>query len=142
MQIAALPGTVVQDRSVYEDAAVFATSLRAQGILSAEEDATYRQLYAAVVQGLRPPDLIVYLRASVPTLLQRIARRARPAEQVISAAYLASLEQHYAAWLAGWTACPVLTIDTDEMDSVTNPLDRQALIAQIVARWAALGGAA
>jgi deoxyadenosine/deoxycytidine kinase len=137
-QISTLSGTVVQDRSIYEDAAVFAASLHAQGILSAQDYVTYQELYAAISRDLRPPDLIVYLRASVPTLLQRIARRARPAEQAITAAYLASLEQHYADWIVGWMASPVLVIDTDALDSVQNLIDRRALIDQIVARWATL----
>lgn len=139
-QIATLAGTVVQDRSIYEDSAVFAASLYAQEIFSARDYATYQQLYAVVTRELRPPDLIVYLRAEAPTLLQRIARRARPSERAITAAYLASLEQHYAAWIAGWTACPVLSIDTDDLDSVQRPADRRALIDLVAARWATLSG--
>lgn len=135
-QLAALAGTVIQDRSIYEDAAVFAASLHAQGILSSQDYATYQELYAAISQALRPPDLIVYLRATIPTLLQRIARRARPAEAAISAAYLASLERHYAAWIASWSTCPVLIIDTDDIDPLERAQDRRALIERVVARWA------
>lgn len=130
-RIAALPGAVVQDRSIYEDAAVFAASLCEQGILSGRDYATYRQLYGAIAQELRPPSLVVYLRARVETLLGRIAGRARPAEGGIQAAYLASLERHYDAWIAGWSACPVLTIDTDGLDVVRDGSARRALIEQV-----------
>lgn len=132
--LAGLPGTVVQDRSIYEDAAVFAASLAAQGILAERDHATYQQLYAAIVRELRPPDLVVYLRASVPTLLERIARRARPAERSIQPEYLASLERHYEAWIAGWAASPVLTLDTDQLDLAERPEDGQRLIDAIVAQ--------
>jgi deoxyadenosine/deoxycytidine kinase len=131
-QIAALPGTVVQDRSIYEDAMVFATSLHEQGLLSARDYGTYRQLYGAIVRELRPPDRIVYLRASVPALQARIARRARPAEQGIRADYLESLERRYRAWIEGWAACPVLTIETDDLD-LSQDAGAQALVISRVA---------
>jgi deoxyadenosine/deoxycytidine kinase len=130
-QIAALPGCVVQDRSIYEDAAVFAASLHEQGILSGRDYATYRQLYAAIAQELRPPSLVVYLRARVDTLLARIAGRARPAEEGIRAEYLASLERHYETWIAGWAACPVLTVETDDLDVVRDEAARRALIGHV-----------
>jgi deoxyadenosine/deoxycytidine kinase len=126
-QIAALPGTVVQDRSIYEDAVVFATSLYEQGLLAARDYGTYRQLYGAIVRELRPPDRIVYLRASVPALLSRIAGRDRPAERSIRADYLESLERHYHGWIEGWGACPVLTIDTDDLD-LSQDAQAQALV--------------
>lgn len=133
-EVAGLPGIVVQDRSIYEDAAVFAASLHAQGILAERDYATYQQLYDAIARELRPPNLVVYLRASVPTLLQRIVRRARPAEQGIRAEYLASLERHYEEWVAGWTASPVVTLDTDQLDVVERPEDCKHLIEAIATR--------
>jgi deoxyadenosine/deoxycytidine kinase len=132
-QIAALPGPVVQDRSIYEDAAVFAASLHEQGILADRDFATYQQLYASIVRELPPPDLVVHLRARVDTLLDRIAGRARPAERGIQADYLASLERHYATWIAGWSACPVLAIETDGRDVVRDAAARQALIDLVAA---------
>lgn len=131
-EVADLPGIVVQDRSIYEDAAVFAASLHAQGILAERDYATYRQLYDAIARELRPPDLVVYLRASVPILLKRIARRARPAEQGIRAEYLASLARHYEEWVTSWTVSPVLTLDTDQLDVVERPEDCTHLITAIV----------
>ncbi len=130
-QIAKLPGVVVQDRSIYEDAVVFAASLYEQGLLSARDYATYRQLYEAIVRELRPPDRIVYLRASVPALLARIAKRARPAEQGIQASYLESLERHYQAWIGAWRSCPVLTIDTDDLD-LSQDAAAQALVIEML----------
>lgn len=132
--LAALPGTVVQDRSIYEDANVFAASLHAQGILSESDYATYQQLCEAIFRELRPPDLVVYLRASLPTLMSRIARRARPAEQGIRSAYLASLERYYEAWIGSWSACPVLAIDTDELNLPAREDDRSYMIELIRAQ--------
>jgi deoxyadenosine/deoxycytidine kinase len=129
----ALPGPVVQDRSIYEDACVFAASLHRQGILSARDHGIYRQLYAAIVRELRPPDLVVYLQAEVPTLLRRIAGRARPAERAIEAAYLDSLERHYAAWIESWDLCPVLPIVTDHLDLVEDAAARNAVVGRIAA---------
>ncbi|NJN15406.1 MAG: deoxynucleoside kinase [Oscillochloris sp.] len=132
-QVRAIPGTVVQDRSIYEDAAVFAAGLHAQHILSDRDYAIYRQLYTAIVHELPPPELVVYLRASIPVLLQRIAARARPAEQHIRPEYLHSLEQRYEAWVGAWSLCPLLTIDTDNLDLINDEVARQALIRRIAA---------
>lgn len=133
-RLATMAGTVVQDRSLYEDAAVFVASLYGQGILSDRDYATYRNLYGAVARELRPPDLIVHLRASVPTLLRRIAGRARPAERAIQAEYLASLERYYTAWVADWGACPVFPIETDGLDVARDPADQAMVIGRIAAR--------
>jgi deoxyadenosine/deoxycytidine kinase len=133
-EVADLPGIVVQDRSIYEDAAVFAASLHAQGILAERDYATYQQLYAAIARELRPPDMVVYLGASVATLLARIARRGRPAEQSVQPVYLASLERHYEEWVAGWTASPVLTLDTDQLDVVERPEDCRRIVDTILSR--------
>jgi len=120
-RIAAHPGPVLQDRSVYEDAEIFAHNLYRQGYLAERDYRTYRALYEAVLTFLPPPDLVVYLRASVPTLLRRIARRGRHYERGISAAYLAQLNALYDAWIAKFTACPVLTVPADDLDYVAQP---------------------
>ena len=112
------PGTVVQDRSVYEDAEVFAENLFRQGQMTERDYRTYRELYEAMGLFLPPPDLVVYLKASVPTLLARIARRGRDFERDISPAYLQQLNELYDSWIEDFTLCPVLTIPADDLDFV------------------------
>ena len=129
-QILSRPGTVVQDRTVYEDAEVFARNLYAQGDISERDYASYRALYEAVIDVIPPPDLLIYLQASVPTLMARIRKRGRDYEQGISAEYLGKLNQLYEAWIERFTLCPVLTIPADNLDFVRN----DAHLAQISAR--------
>lgn len=117
------PGSVVQDRTVYEDAEIFARNLYEQGQMSDRDYDAYRRLYRSISAFLPPPSLIVYLRASVTTLTQHIEKRGRPFEQSISPAYLAQLNRLYEAWIEDWTCCPVLIIETDGIDFQSNPAD-------------------
>jgi deoxyadenosine/deoxycytidine kinase len=111
--------SVIQDRSVYEDANIFAYNLYRQGQMAARDWQTYAELARTLIDLLHPPDLIVYLRASVPTLLQRIAQRGRSYEQDIAPDYLAQLNELYDAWAADFRLCPVLEIATDELNYIT-----------------------
>src|SRR5690606_26107935 len=106
-------GSVVQDRTVYEDAEIFARNLYEQGQMSDRDYDAYRRLYRAVSSFLPPPDLIVYLRGSVSKLMSHIARRGHDYERSIAPEYLEQLNRLYEAWIEDWTACPVLTIDMD-----------------------------
>ena len=115
------PNSVLQDRSVYEDAEIFARNLFLQKQISPRDYATYRELYETLVAFLPPPDLVIYLQASVPTLQRRIAQRGRDFEKSISAEYLANLNQLYDEWINGFSLCPVLTIPSDQLDFVANP---------------------
>ncbi len=112
------PGPVLQDRSVYEDAEVFARNLYRQGYLTERDWQTYCDLYRTLATLLKPPNLIVYLKASVSTLLCRIARRGRDYERTISSEYLAALNELYDDWITAFTICPVLTVVTDNLDYV------------------------
>ena len=112
--------TVVQDRSVYEDAEIFAKNLYRQGFISERDWQTYRELYEVLIQLLPPPDLVVYLNASVPVLLQRIAQRGRDYEKNIAPEYLARLNVLYDEWLADFALCPVLIVPADRLDFVAN----------------------
>jgi deoxyadenosine/deoxycytidine kinase len=125
------PASVVQDRSVYEDAEIFAKNLYLQGHISERDFATYRGLFDLLITMLDPPDLVVYLRASVETLQHRINQRGRDIESTITAEYLEQLNLLYEEWIAGFHLCPVLSVPADAMDFVTYPghLD---LIAQKV----------
>ncbi len=116
-----LPGVVVQDRSLYEDAEIFAETLYRQGHMTDRDYRTYRALYETVRDLIPPPDVVVYLRASVPTLLQRIARRGRAYERQIAPAYLDQLNRRYEAWIRAFRRAPVLIIPADQVDFVEEP---------------------
>lgn len=120
-QILEHPASVIQDRSVYEDAEVFARNLYEQGAIDQRDYSVYRELYQAVSAVLPPPDLIVYLRAEVETLQKRIRQRGRDFERGISREYLEQLNRLYDEWVVGFTLCPVLTIQTDSLNFVDNP---------------------
>jgi deoxyadenosine/deoxycytidine kinase len=112
--------SVVQDRTVYEDAEIFACNLYRQGSMEERDYRSYCELYEVVTTVLPPPDLIIYLRASVATLKRRIQKRGRSYEQNISIAYLDQLNELYEEWISSFSLCPVLTVPSDALDFVTN----------------------
>ena len=114
------PSSVVQDRSVYEDAEIFAYNLFLQGHINQRDYQTYRALYETTSRLLPPPDLVVYLRASVPTLMKRIERRGRDYERTITPEYLQGLNNLYEQWIDNFTLCPVLSVPADELDYVSH----------------------
>jgi deoxyadenosine/deoxycytidine kinase len=124
-------GSVIQDRSIYEDAEVFAQNLFAQGRMSERDYTTYRSLYRTLAEYLPPPDLMIYLRASVPTLLNRIALRNRDYEQQIAPEYLTRLNELYENWINNFTLCPVLTVPSDDLDYVAHPRHLELIINKI-----------
>jgi deoxyadenosine/deoxycytidine kinase len=111
-------GSLIQDRSVYEDAEIFARNLYRQGDMSERDWSCYYELYQTLVTLLPPPHLVIYLRASAPTLRRRIAQRGRDYEMAIADSYLEQLNALYDEWAAGFTLSPVLTVDTDNLDYV------------------------
>ncbi len=119
-ELASHPTSVIQDRSVYEDAEIFAKNLANQGYIQTRDYQTYRELYKTVIGFLPPPDLVIYLRASVPTLLKRIESRGRAYESDISPDYLKGLNALYEAWIQEFTLCPVLTVPADDLDFVAH----------------------
>jgi deoxyadenosine/deoxycytidine kinase len=125
------PGSVVQDRTVYEDAEIFARNLYEQGQMSDRDYDAYRRLYRAVSSFLPPPDLIVYLRASVDTLLEHIARRGNDYERSITPAYLAQLNRLYEDWIGDWTASPIVCIEMDGLDFMQNRVDFDGILHAI-----------
>lgn len=131
-QIVERPGTVIQDRSVYEDAEVFATNLHRQGLMDERDYGSYRELYEAVIAVLPPPDLVIYLRASVPTLKARIGTRGRDFEQTITDEYLEQLNALYEEWIAGFDLCPVLTVPADDLDFVGQPSHLEIIAAKVL----------
>lgn len=113
-----LPQSVILDRSIYEDAFIFARALHHLGNLNERDFLAYRRLFDMVVNNLPPPDLLIYLKAPVPLLIERIRRRARSIETGISPEYLQLLDLFYEEWLTTFDVCPVLTIRTDDLDFV------------------------
>ena len=113
-----LQKSAIQDRSVYEDAEIFARNLYDQGQMSERDWNSYFDLYRTLTTLLHPPDLVIYLRASVPTLRRRIQQRGRDYEQEIDEAYLERLNKLYDRWSAAFRLSPVLTVDTDNLDYV------------------------
>lgn len=114
------PTSAIQDRSVYEDAEVFATNLFRQGLIGDRDFQAYRELYQVLVEFLPPPDLVIYLRAPVPTLLKRVHSRGRDYEKLISAEYLEQLNQLYEEWVGRFALCPILTVPADNLNYVSN----------------------
>jgi deoxyadenosine/deoxycytidine kinase len=125
------PTSAIQDRSVYEDAEVFAHNLFLQGHISERDYQTYRELYQVLTEFLPPPDLVVYLRASTQTLRQRIALRGRDYEQQITPAYLDQLNALYQEWIHGFTLCPVLTVPADQLDYVAHGSHLDLIVSKI-----------
>jgi deoxyadenosine/deoxycytidine kinase len=115
---------VIQDRTVFEDAAIFATNLRQQGHIDDRDWRTYQNLYAGIAPALRVPTLTVYIKCSLETLQKRIARRGREYEQRIPETYLAGLNDLYTEFIRDYTLSPVITIPGDELDFIE---DRYAL---------------
>jgi len=136
---------VVQDRTIYEDAEVFAAHLHAAGHISDRDWGTYRDLYESLRAELRPPDLMVYLRCPMPTLQRRIRERGRSFEKGLPAEYLRALEALYESWFAKYTLSPTLVIETDRLDYVTRLFDRHEVLRAVDAHLgvsAALPGTA
>jgi len=130
------PHSVIQDRSVYEDAEVFARNLYEQGSMDDRDYGSYRELYEILCALLPPPDLVIYLRADVPTLRERIRQRGREYEQSIDPAYLVRLNRLYDAWMQGFSLCPVLTIETDNLDFVRQPQHLSLVLTAVADRLA------
>jgi deoxyadenosine/deoxycytidine kinase len=126
------PGSVIQDRSVYEDALVFAQNLYLRGLISKRDYTTYQELYQVLTEFLPPPDLVVYLKASPQTLFQRIGSRGREYEKTISLDYLAQLNQLYEEWIASFCLCPILTVPADDLDYVAHPAHLDLIVSKIL----------
>ncbi len=124
-------GVVVQDRTIYEDAEIFAQNLHRIGVLTNRDWQTYRELYASIRSRLRPPDLLIYLKCSVRTIRKRITLRARPEEQALPRDYVPKLNSLYNRWLAGYSLSPVVVIESDRLDYVSNLVDRIDLLDTI-----------
>ena len=123
---------VIQDRTIYEDAHIFAANLYSMGLMETRDFENYKSLFELMTKFLQPHDLLIYLRASVPTLIRHIAKRNREFEQSISISYLTNLNERYEEWINNYTDGKLLIIDTDNLE-LENPEDLSTVVDRIEA---------
>lgn len=129
------PKDVIQDRTIYEDANIFAPNLHSMGLMSSRDFENYRSLFEAVSSMVAPPDLLIYLRASVPTLVKQIQRRGREYEDSIRLDYLRKLNERYEAWIDTYTIGKLLIVDVDNLNFADKQEDLGFIINQIEAEF-------
>ena len=122
---------VIQDRSIYEDAHIFAPNLHAMGLLSQRDYQNYKSLFELMEGMVTGPDLMIYLRSSIPNLVDNIHKRGREFENSISIDYLNRLNERYEAWIHNYAKGKLLILDVDELNFVENPSDIGAIIENI-----------
>ncbi len=124
---------VVQDRTIYEDAFIFAENLHDMGLMTTRDYDNYRSIFDNMTAYIKPPDLLVYLKASVPTLVNNIQRRGREYETGIRLDYLSKLNEKYQKWISGYKLGKLLVIDKDMVDFANNVED-MATVVQLIER--------
>ena len=127
------PGVVALDRTIFEDAEIFATALHQMRKISKRDWHTYQALYASILDAIRPPDLMIYLRCSMRTLRQRIRLRGRAMERDVPLSYLKRLERLYEAWIDDYSMSDVLVLETDDLDYVHDLVHRLDVMQRIEA---------
>ncbi|OBX23889.1 MULTISPECIES: deoxynucleoside kinase [Bizionia] len=125
---------IIQDRTIYEDAHIFAPNLHAMGLMTNRDFENYRSLFDLMESFVQGPDLLIYLRSSIPNLVSQIHKRGRDYENTISIDYLSRLNERYEAWIQGYDKGNLLIIDVDNMDFVANPEDLGTIINKIEAQ--------
>lgn len=126
--------TVIQDRTIYEDAEIFAPNLHDMGLMSTRDFENYRSLFNLMVGLIQPPDLLIYLRASVPTLVNQIQKRGRDYEESIRLDYLKMLNERYELWISKYTDSKMLVVNVDDLDFHTSNEDLSKIIDRIDAQ--------
>lgn len=132
--------TVIQDRTIYEDAHIFAPNLHAMNLMSSRDFENYSSLFELMSSFLRPPDLLIYLKASVPTLVHQIQKRGRDYENTIRLDYLKSLNERYEAWIASYNIGKMLIVDVDKINFIEDPEGLGIIINRINAELHGLFG--
>lgn len=131
MQIRSSGKDVIQDRTIYEDAYIFAPNLHAMGLMTNRDFNNYLSLFDLMQSFVNPPDLLIYLRSSIPNLVQQIHKRGRDYEKSISTEYLERLNERYEAWIQSYDKGKLLIIDVDQHDFVESKEDYQKVIQKI-----------
>ncbi len=128
-----VPGTVVLDRTIFEDAEVFATALRDMKRMDSRDWETYWTFYQSILDAIKPPDLMIYLRCSMRTLRRRIKLRGREMEQDVPLAYLKRLDKLYENWIGSYQLSEVLVLETDKLDYIHDLIHRLDVMQRIEA---------
>jgi len=123
--------TVIQDRTIYEDAHIFAPNLHTMGLMSTRDFNNYSNLFALMCSLIQPPDLLIYLRGNVPTLVSQIQKRGRDYEKNIRLDYLQRLNERYEAWIESYKLGKMLIIEVDNMNFAERPEDLRVVINKI-----------
>ncbi|MCF6360083.1 MAG: deoxynucleoside kinase [Cyclobacteriaceae bacterium] len=123
--------TVIQDRTIYEDAYIFAKNLHTSGNINDRDYDSYLNIFNSMIGFVKPPDLLIYLRADMPKLVQQIQKRGRDYEDSIQLEYLKNLNIHYEDWLGNYDLGKLLVIDVNDMDFVANVDDFAEIISKI-----------
>ena len=126
--------TVIQDRTIFEDAHIFAPNLHEMGLMSKRDFNNYFTLFQTMVSQIQAPDLLIYLKASIPTLVSQIQNRGREYEGNMSLDYLKRLNDAYNKWIDGYTAGPLLIVDADNIDIRDNPEDLGKIVQMVDAQ--------
>jgi deoxyadenosine/deoxycytidine kinase len=125
---------IIQDRTIYEDANIFAPNLHAMGLMTNRDYENYASLFELMEKLVTPPDLLIYLRADIQTLVGQIHKRGRDYENSISIDYLSRLNERYEAWITQYTKGKLLIIDVNDLNFVDNPEDLGSIIDKIDAQ--------
>ena len=123
--------TIVQDRTIYEDAHIFAPNLKSMGLMNQRDFKNYQELFELMESQIQGPDLLIYLRSNIPNLVNKIHKRGREYENSISIDYLSRLNERYEAWTSTYNKGNIIKIDVDEIDFVENKQDLELIILNI-----------
>jgi deoxyadenosine/deoxycytidine kinase len=130
-QIRASARTTIQDRTIYEDAYIFAANLHHSGFITPRDYQSYLDIFNSMINFVQPPDLLIYLRADIPKLVQQIEKRGRDYEYAIRIDYLKNLNQHYENWISNYTLGKLLIIDVNNLDFVERVEDFSLIVNKI-----------
>tara|TARA_Y100000992_G_C21229725_1_gene474836 strand:+ start:314 stop:922 length:609 start_codon:yes stop_codon:yes gene_type:complete len=123
--------TIIQDRTIYEDAHIFAPNLKAMGLMNQRDFKNYQELFHLMESLIQGPDLLIYLRSSIPNLVSKIHKRGREYENSISIDYLSRLNERYEAWTSTYDKGKIIVIDVDNKDFVENKEDLESIIVGV-----------
>lgn len=130
-KIEASPIPIIQDRTIYEDSYIFASNLFKSGLLTERDYLNYSSLFESMVAHIKPPDLLIYLKADIPKLVGQIEKRGRSYETTMRIDYLKNLNQHYEDWIANYKEGKLLIVDVNHLDFVSNQEDLSFIIENV-----------
>lgn len=131
IQIRGSNGPTIQDRTIYEDAYIFAANLRQSGFMAPRDYACYREIFDSMLRFVQPPDLLIYLKADIPKLVEQIEKRGRDFEYAIRIDYLKSLNLHYEEWISRYKLGRLLIVDVNKLDFVNKVDDFASIVSRI-----------